>query len=223
METNVAAAAQGDTGSAAASQTPSFMDTLGDSFKGNEAFNGIETAQALAEKYLETQAKLSETSKMVPQVPTKPEEYKVTGKIEGLDESFSAEFQKTAHELGLTNEQYEGLLKLEAQATLAESKAYEEIKGAAKAELVKEYGDKFDAKLEAAQCVLKAFGFTEKFATMDSVDASMANHPDFFRFLVAVSEKITTDSINGSVDGGSPAKNESWAERMNLTQYDKKG
>ena len=94
---------------------------------------------------------------------------------------------------------------------------------AAKAELVKEYGDKFDAKLEAAQGVLKAFGFTEKFATMDSIDASMANHPDFFRFLVAVSEKITTDSINGSVNGGSMAKTESWAEKMNLTQYDKKG
>ena len=134
-----------------------------------------------------------------------------------------AEFQKTAHELGLTNAQYEGLLKLEAQATLAESKAYEESKGAAKAELVKEYGDKFDAKLEAAQGVLKAFGFTEKFATMDSIDAALANHPDFFRFLVAVSEKITTDSINGSVNGGSHVVKESWAEKMNLTQYDKKG
>lgn len=219
---NETAAPQGDTGSAAET-TPSFIDTLGDAFKGNEAFTGIETAQTLAEKYLETQAKLSETSKLVPQVPTKPEEYKLEGKIEGLDESFSAEFQKTAHELGLTNAQYEGLLKLEAQATLAESKAYEESKGAAKAELVKEYGDKFDAKLEAAQGVLKAFGFTEKFATMDSVDASMANHPDFFRFLVAVSEKITTDSINGSVNGGSQATKESWAEKMNLTQYDKKG
>ena len=219
---NETAAPQGDTGSAAET-TPSFIDTLGDAFKGNEAFTGIETAQTLAEKYLETQAKLAETSKLVPQVPTKPEEYKTSGKIEGLDESFSAEFQKTAHELGLTNAQYEGLLKLEAQATLAESKAYEESKGAAKAELVKEYGDKFDAKLEAAQGVLKAFGFTEKFATMDSVDASMANHPDFFRFLVAVSEKITTDSINGSVNGGSQATKESWAEKMNLTQYDKKG
>ena len=219
---NETAAPQGDTGSAAET-TPSFIDTLGDAFKGNEAFTGIETAQTLAEKYLETQAKLSETSKLIPQVPTKPEEYKLEGKIEGLDESFSAEFQKTAHELGLTNAQYEGLLKLEAQATLAESKAYEESKGAAKAELVKEYGDKFDAKLEAAQGVLKAFGFTEKFATMDSVDASMANHPDFFRFLVAVSEKITTDSINGSVNGGSQATKESWAEKMNLTQYDKKG
>ena len=219
---NETAAPQGDTGSAAET-TPSFIDTLGDAFKGNEAFTGIETAQTLAEKYLETQAKLAETSKLVPQVPTKPEEYKLEGKIEGLDESFSAEFQKTAHELGLTNAQYEGLLKLDAQATLAESKAYEESKGEAKAELVKEYGDKFDAKLEAAQGVLKAFGFTEKFATMDSVDASMANHPDFFRFLVAVSEKITTDSINGSVNGGSQATKESWAEKMNLTQYDKKG
>lgn len=219
---NETAAPQGDTGSATET-TPSFIDTLGDAFKGNEAFTGIETAQTLAEKYLETQAKLAETSKLVPQVPTKPEEYKLEGKIEGLDESFSAEFQKTAHELGLTNAQYEGLLKLEAQATLAESKAYEESKGAAKAELVKEYGDKFDAKLEAAQGVLKAFGFTEKFATMDSVDASMANHPDFFRFLVAVSEKITTDSINGSVNGGAQASKESWAEKMNLTQYDKKG
>ena len=219
---NETAAPQGDTGSAAET-TPSFIDTLGDAFKGNEAFTGIETAQTLAEKYLETQAKLAETSKLIPQVPTKPEEYKLEGKIEGLDESFSAEFQKTAHELGLTNAQYEGLLKLEAQATLAESKAYEESKGAAKAELVKEYGDKFDAKLEAAQGVLKAFGFTEKFATMDSVDASMANHPDFFRFLVAVSEKITTDSINGSVNGGSQATKESWAEKMNLTKYDKKG
>lgn len=219
---NETAAPQGNTGSAAET-TPSFIDTLGDAFKGNEAFTGIETAQTLAEKYLETQAKLAETSKLVPQVPTKPEEYKLEGKIEGLDESFSAEFQKTAHELGLTNAQYEGLLKLEAQATLAESKAYEESKGVAKAELVKEYGDKFDAKLEAAQGVLKAFGFTEKFATMDSVDASMANHPDFFRFLVAVSEKITTDSINGSVNGGAQASKESWAEKMNLTQYDKKG
>lgn len=219
---NETAAPQGDTGSAAET-TPSFIDTLGDAFKGNEAFTGIETAQTLAEKYLETQAKLAETSKLVPQVPTKPEEYKLEGKIEGLDESFSAEFQKTAHELGLTNAQYEGLLKLDAQATLAESKAYEESKGAAKAELVKEYGDKFDAKLEAAQGVLKSFGFTEKFATMDSIDASMANHPDFFRFLVAVSEKITTDSINGSVNGGSQASKESWAEKMNLTQYDKKG
>ena len=219
---NETAAPQGDTGSAAET-TPSFIDTLGDAFKGNEAFTGIETAQTLAEKYLETQAKLAETSKLVPQVPTKPEEYKLEGKIEGLDESFSAEFQKTAHELGLTNAQYEGLLKLEAQATLAESKAYEESKGAAKAELVKEYGDKFDAKLEAAQGVLKAFGFTEKFATMDSIDAAMANHPDFFRFLVAVSEKITTDSINGSVNGGAQASKESWAEKMNLTQYDKKG
>ena len=219
---NEKAAPQGDTGSAAET-TPSFIDTLGDAFKGNEAFTGIETAQTLAEKYLETQAKLSETSKLIPQVPTKPEEYKLEGKIEGLDESFSAEFQKTAHELGLTNAQYEGLLKLEAENALAESKAYEESKGAAKAELVKEYGDKFDAKLEAAQGVLKAFGFTEKFATMDSIDASMANHPDFFRFLVAVSEKITTDSINGSVNGGSQATKESWAEKMNLTQYDKKG
>ena len=58
---------------------------------------------------------------------------------------------------------------------------------------------------------------------MDSVDASMANLSDFFRFLVAVSEKITTDSINGSVNGGSQATKESWAEKMNLTQYDKKG
>lgn len=219
---NETAAPQGDTGSAAET-TPSFIDTLGDAFKGNEAFTGIETAQTLAEKYLETQAKLSETSKLIPQVPTKPEEYKLEGKIEGLDESFSAEFQKTAHELGLTNAQYEGLLKLEASNALAETKAYEESKGAAKAELVKEYGDKFDAKLEAAQGVLKAFGFTEKFATMDSIDASMANHPDFFRFLVAVSEKITTDSINGSVNGGAQASKESWAEKMNLTQYDKKG
>ena len=219
---NETAAQQGDTGSAAGA-APSFIESLGETYAGNEALKGIENVQSLTDRYLETQAKLSETSKLIPQVPTKPEEYKLEGKIEGLDESFSAEFQKTAHELGLTNAQYEGLLKLEAQATLAESKAYEESKGAAKAELVKEYGDKFDAKLEAAQGVLKAFGFTEKFATMDSVDASMANHPDFFRFLVAVSEKITTDSINGSVNGGAQASKESWAEKMNLTQYDKKG
>lgn len=219
---NETAAPQGDTGSAAET-TPSFIESLGETYAGNEALKGIENVQSLTDRYLETQAKLSETSKLIPQVPTKPEEYKLEGKIEGLDESFSAEFQKTAHELGLTNAQYEGLLKLEAHATLAESKAYEESKGAAKAELVKEYGDKFDAKLEAAQGVLKAFGFTEKFSTMDSVDASMANHPDFFRFLVAVSEKITTDSINGSVNGGSQATKESWAEKMNLTQYDKKG
>ena len=219
---NETAAPQGDTGSAAET-TPSFIESLGETYAGNEALNGIENVQSLTDRYLETQAKLAETSKLIPQVPTKPEEYKLEGKIEGLDESFSAEFQKTAHELGLTNAQYEGLLKLEAQATLAESKAYEESKSAAKEELVKEYGDKFDAKLEAAQGVLKAFGFTEKFATMDSVDASMANHPDFFRFLVAVSEKITTDSINGSVNGGAQASKESWAEKMNLTKYDKKG
>lgn len=140
----------------------------------------------------------SEAKKAVPVVPETPDAYKAEFPDDWPLGDVDRQLQKeTAKALGLTQEQYEGVVKFDiARLTRAAEEADVQMRQAREA-LQKEWKQDFDTNLAKAKMVSDLV-FGEEFTK--SVD--LGNNPAFIRGLYALSRKMSEDTLK---IGGMPA------------------
>jgi len=176
----------------------SFLDSITDeSLKGNEAITSFQSLDDLLKDYVITK-------ELIPKLPENEDGY-VFETPEGvtLDETSFKAFQKTAHEIGLTADQFQALMKFDLGRQEAANKSVMEAEAAQKAkmekaaaEIKKEFGAEFDAKLDGARKVLEKTGAVEL-----ANDPELGNSPAFFRHLVKISELISEDKLEAGTPG----------------------
>ena len=140
---------QGNTGDGAGNGDTSYLDGIADEgLRANEALKDFENLDGLAKGFVDMKGSL-------PVLPAdvKAYDFTVPKGIE-VDEAEMATFKDSALKLGLTAEQYKGVMEFEfargARATVEYNNAQKETLDALK----KELGDGFDAALEKANKVL---------------------------------------------------------------------
>lgn len=187
---------------------PSFIETLGEGYQGNEAFEGIEDAKSLADKYLEQGKSLTELQGKIPQAPESPDKYTDVAVPEGviLDTEASTGFKAKAHELGLSDDQYKAVVGYHME-TLGK---YNEMAKKQNAEtmtaLKKEMGDeKFKDGMATANKLLAAI--PELKAVFGEADPSgeyavIRNNPNLFKAFVSLGQKIQVDRLPNTPSQG---------------------
>jgi hypothetical protein len=172
-----------------------FADSLGE-FSGNELFEGVESTEGLAQKFVDLNTQHSELQGSQPVVP---EEYTIdVPEGVAIDEVGMGAFKETAKELGMTQAQYEKVVQFDIARTERFRDAANKKAEEATAQLKTEMGDKFEGNLEKAQRVLKKAGGEELAERVD-----LANDPELFKFLHNIGEMISEDSLE---KGGKGAK-----------------
>jgi len=179
---------------------PSFIETLGDDFKGNDAFKDIADAKTLAQKYLEQGKTIGELQAKIPKAPESPDKYSEVKPPEGviLNDDALKGFNALAHKLNMSDNLRTEVLKYQFEVIKAQNEAIKKQHTETMAELKKELGGKFDESLAAANKVAAAI--PELKAIMGEPDASgqfaiVRNNPNFFKALVALGQKIQVDRL----------------------------
>lgn len=207
------AAAAGDTGNGSGSQTPSneVINSLpgewaqSDDFKDYYGQDGRFDFERFTSDLADSKATLSELQKDRPAVPETADDYKFdfgenpTYPVDEVDVKLQREMAK---ELGLTQEQYDGLVKYDLARM---SRAAQEIENEAQQTrdaLIREWGgrQKFEANLEAAAKTAVAI-FGAEFAER----TDLGNDPQLIKGLYLISTKLSEDTLkSGSGTGAEP-------------------
>jgi len=136
-----------------------FLATLPEAVRDNEAFKGMENLEGLANTYAELHRTNSELQGKVPQLPESADGYEAEA-VEGftLNKERVAEFQAKAHELGLTQAQFQGLIQAELErgetVKAGLQKQRQEALDSAVNALKTEWGDKYEANVQTAENAL---------------------------------------------------------------------
>lgn len=189
-----------------------WQELLGHDLRQDPTLGRYKSLDDLARGHLETKRKLSEKGLIPPKDedpdsvkdefwnalgrPETPEAYDLGNEEEILDPEAVRELLPSAHKLGLTQKQLQGLLEtysegqerrlqfmLQHQAD--QEKTWEE-------ELRKQWGMAYDKKLEAAGRVMKAFagtaGLVEIAGAIIPGQGRVGNHPAFLNLLAKIAE-----------------------------------
>lgn len=180
----------------------------------HEKAKGFSSPSELFEKYLEQESRL-EGAIVAPGedateedlaayrsaigVPDTPDGYQLTAP-DGIAQEATDLFAKRAHEAGLTTQQAADFLQLNSQAYSEAVAAQQAETQKNVAELKKEWGGEYDAKLEAAQRVVKQIG--GEAALEEFRKADIGASPAIVRFVARVAELVAEDA---ATSGGGPA------------------
>ena len=209
----------------------SWIDALPDDLKGSPSLKTIPDVPTLAKNYVE-QGKLIGTKRLPePQATWKPEEWSAfynqlgrpdapekytlpappRGMESAVDEAMLVEARKHLHGLGLTGKQFTGALEFYYKHLESSAGKSVDAEKASRAEgentLRREFGTKYDAKVDLAQSVIRKFG-SETLTTFLN-EKGLGNHPEVVRLFAKIGEAITEDSAgragSGLVIGGATA------------------
>lgn len=148
--------------------------------------------------------KYAETVQQIPAVPAKADEYSFEFPKDYPVDEIDQKLQKElAHNLKMTKEQYEGMVKhdLARLARVSEEMAKEVEK--AKGELVREWGgeEKFKANLARVDKAAEMFFGKGAFA-----DDALRNNPVVIRGLFKIAEKMTEDTQKSGSGSGADSR-----------------
>ncbi len=182
---------QGDTGAGEGDAGTSFLDGIKDEgIRGSEHLSKMENLDGLAQGYIDMK-----TSQ--PVVPETADNYQVDIPTDvKVDETDSGLFRGAAHEMGLTNEQYQKVMQFDFARATRTNKVAQEAHEKAVSDMKLEMGDKYDENLATAQKVMAA-AKTEELAKTD-----LGNNPELFRLLVWVGGSIAEDQLETGAGGG---------------------
>lgn len=198
---NAQGAGQGDTGTGggegqgtAPEGGKGFLGSLPENLRTNEHLKGFQDHGALAQAYLDTRQKM-------PVVPEKMEGYEISKTpIDGVelpDEGIQL-YRTVAHELKLTQEQANALVKIDQQRLADGRKAAKERRETAvkeaETQLKKDWGGDFDKRVGRAESVIGKFGPKEFPDWLKQT--GLNNHPLFIRFMDAVGSQFTEDQLH---------------------------
>lgn len=183
-----------------AADQPSFIETLGDEFKGNEAFTGIEDAKSLASKFVEQGKTLSDLQANLPKPPESADKYTEVAIPEGViaPDDLKTAFKELSHELGFTDDQYQKIVSFEYEAIKARNDLIAKQNKETMEAMKKEMGDKFDENVLSANKILSAI--PELKTLMGEADPSgehaiIRTNPNWFKALVSLGQKIQVDRL----------------------------
>lgn len=177
---------------------PAFQETIPETLRENELFKEITDAGQLAEKLVEFHSAL-------PQKPENPEAYKVeVPENFPIAENDLNDFKKVAYDMGLTAEQFKGLMGhyFERETGLLD-KAREEIKTHREESmnaLKMEWGDKADEKINRSGSFIRAIGQKMGEGKMEDFvkwlnDTKFGDDPMVIRLFAAAADLISEDTL----------------------------
>lgn len=168
---------------------PAAEFALPESVKDNELFKDVKGPEDLANLAVDLHGQ-------VPQVPGSPDSYKFDDLPEDLpfDEADHAAFRKAAHDLGITQQQFEGLMKFDigrmgAFAKQLEGKVAENMEA-----LRKETGKTAEQIETEAKEVAKALGMEELAGRLD-----LKADPTFVKAMLKIRSVISEDHLKMGV------------------------
>lgn len=183
-------AAAGD-GAGAAATPPEWLGSLADeSLRGHDALKGVPSVDDLAKGYIEGIEANAAMS-----APDSPEGYEFDAK--DLGEQAEKTMRTVFHQIGMTKAQAAKAVELVKADREAQAKALEtakaKVKEAAVASLTKDWGDKTNANLAAANRALAKFFPPEFMGFMEQT--GLGNHEMFIRGLHKIATLISEDSL----------------------------
>lgn len=110
--------------------------------------------------------------------PATPDQYKIQVQTAvPIDSNTVGEFQKFAHQLGLTNDQAQAMVQYDVLRTEQAAKQFEANKGQTVEFLKKEWGNDYQARLETAKEITTHFGAKYPEAVKDLLEGPAGNNP----------------------------------------------
>jgi hypothetical protein len=97
------------------------------------------------------------------------------------------EFQKMAHENGLTTQQAKSLVDMRLQAIDGEMQRQNEVREESERALRKQWGEDYDNRIDAANQVLKIYSEQDSEGVQELLNTPAANNPAFIRMLSELS------------------------------------
>lgn len=140
-----------------------FLATLSEGLQSNELLSSMESADTLAQSYLDLHGKYNELENQhgelrgkIPRAPEKPDDYEFSlpQGYEGNEERLNA-FRQRAFNLGLSQEQFTDLLNWDIESDIENANAIAKARANALKEtethLKQEWGDKYEENVEIAR------------------------------------------------------------------------
>ena len=140
-----------------------------------------------------------EKNPSTPEVVTDATEFQLPEGIK-VDEKKMSSFKSLAKEMGLTKEQAQKLVDMDAQNIQNADKAFKDMQAGWKAEAIKQLGENAEQKLGEAAAAYKQFGDDEFVKLLK--DTGLENHPAVVRVFRNIGSKISTDKTISATSGG---------------------
>ena len=117
-----------------------------------------------------------------------------------IDEKRMASFKSVAKELGLTKEQAQKLVDMDAQNIQNADNAFREMQKKWKEDTMKELGENAEQKLGEAAAAFKRFGDDEFVKLLK--DSGLENHPAMVRVFRNIGSKLAVDTTVAATSNG---------------------
>ena len=141
----------------------------------------------------------AEKNPSTPEVVNEKTEFKLPEGMK-VDEKKMNSFKEVAKELGLTKEQAQKLVDMDAQNIKNADAAFKELQSGWKAQTLKELGENAEQKLGEAAAAFKRFGDDEFVKLLK--DTGLENHPAVVRVFRSIGSKIAVDkTVPGTSNG----------------------
>jgi hypothetical protein len=176
------------------------FDGLADDLKGHESLKGIENLEQLVKAHVENTGKLAG----LPVAPETPDAYDL-GEIKvdsiGWDNDAEKSFRATAHEAGITQDQFSKVMAWAVNRSGELGKTFEAEKAAAAESLKTEWGKDYDVNLKkVGKTIDLAFG-DEAAAVVNKL--GIGNMPSVAKALLKFSAMLSEDVfVDGSTASG---------------------
>lgn len=141
----------------------------------------------------------AEQKPSTPEVVDDKTEFKIPDGMK-IDEKKMTSFKTVAKELGLTKEQAQKLVDLDAENIKNTDKAFQDMKASWKAETMKMLGENAEQKLGEAAAAFKQFGDDEFVKLMQ--ETGLENHPAVVRVFRNIGSKIAVDKTVSATSNG---------------------
>jgi len=169
---------------------PTFTESLGVK---DDSLKDFESADALAQAFLDKNREFEEFKTTVPALPESPDQYTFEG--EGnIDEDTMGEFKKLAHENGIPQSAFQKIVEFD----IARNKQMMDSFEAAEAEQIEslkgEWKNKFDANIEVARRAVKHFGGEGLAKYLD--DSRLGNHSEMIKMFQKIGTLISEDALH---------------------------
>ena len=203
---------------------PEFLKGIDAEFASEPSLKNMKDMNSLVKSFIHAQKSIGSDKIVIPRKDATPEqwkevytklglpskeEYKITKGVKAiLDDTFYAKVSEVGHELGILPHQMNAFVqKIEEDAMSKREAHLNSLKTSqeeAVANLKKEWGDSFDAKIFNAKEVIKKFGSEEDIKFIQ--ESGLSNDPRFVKFVEKIGSTMKEAKIiEGKDSNNSPA------------------
>lgn len=184
-------------------ESPAFHETLPEDIRESEHLKEVEDGVQLAKYYVDLKS-----NQVLP--PESPDGYAFETP-DGYDldtETFDA-FKKVAHETGISQKQFDAMMKIEVDRFSKARQTMEDTinnnQAEAERELKSEWGEGYDQKLESAKQLLNHEKLVDDGFKQFLEDTRFGDNPQVIRFFAKLADAISEDSFRQPGKGDLPS------------------